>query len=105
MCTECNDVNAARRVFDKTAEPRIVCYNAIITGYARSSWPNEALSLFHELQASDLKPSDVTLLTILSSCGLLGALDFGRWIHDYVKKHGFDIYICKGQNCSYRYVY
>ena len=82
MYTECNDVDAA-----------VVCYNAIITGYARSSRPNEALSLFRELQASDLKPTDVTLLSVLSSCALLGALDLGRWIHEYVKIHGFDKYV------------
>ncbi|KAK7831287.1 pentatricopeptide repeat-containing protein [Quercus suber] len=81
MYTECNDANTA-----------VVCYNAIITGYARSSRPNEALSLFRKLQASDLKPTDVTLLSILSSCALLGALDLGRWIHEYVKIHGFDKY-------------
>ena len=62
MYTECNDVKARRRVFDKIAEPSVVYYNAIITRYAQSSWPNEALSLFCELQASDLKPTDVTLL-------------------------------------------
>nr|POE91461.1 pentatricopeptide repeat-containing protein, chloroplastic [Quercus suber] len=62
-------------------------------GYARSSRPNEALSLFRELQVSDLKPTDVTLLSILSSCALLGALDLGRWRHEYVKIHGFDKYV------------
>nr|POE81520.1 pentatricopeptide repeat-containing protein, chloroplastic [Quercus suber] len=93
MYTECNDVNAARRVFDKIVEPCVVCYNAIITGNARSSLPNEALSLFRELQAINLMPTDVTLLSVLSSCALLGALDLGRWIHEYVKIHGFDKYV------------
>ncbi|KAF3964549.1 hypothetical protein CMV_011180 [Castanea mollissima] len=93
MYTECKDVNAARRVFDKIAEPCVVCYNAIITGYARSSRPNEALSLFRELQAINLMPTDVTLLSVLSSCALLGALDLGRWIHEYVKIHDFDKYV------------
>ena len=51
------------------------------------------LSLFRELQASNLKPPDVTLLSILSSCALLGALDLGRWIHEYVKIHGLDKYV------------
>ena len=82
MYTECNDVNVT-----------VVCYNAIITGYAQSSRPDEALSMFCELQASDLKPTDETLLSILSSCALLGALDLGRWIHEYVKIHGFDKYL------------
>ncbi|XP_075657745.1 pentatricopeptide repeat-containing protein At2g02980, chloroplastic-like [Castanea sativa] len=65
----------------------------VITGYARSSRPNEAFSLFCELQPSDFKPTDVTLLSTLSSCALLGALDLGRWIHEYVKMHGFDKYV------------
>ncbi|PON58312.1 Amino acid transporter [Parasponia andersonii] len=93
MYTACNDVHAARRVFDKIKEPCIVMYNAIITGYARNSLPNEALASFRGLQASNVKPTDVTMLSVLSSCALLGALDLGRWVHEYVKKNGFDNYV------------
>ncbi|XP_023541252.1 pentatricopeptide repeat-containing protein At2g02980, chloroplastic [Cucurbita pepo subsp. pepo] len=93
MYAACNDMNAARGVFDGMEEPCIVSYNAIITGYARSSQPNEALSLFRELQASNLEPTDVTMLSIIMSCALLGALDLGRWIHEYVKKKGFDKFV------------
>ncbi|KAK9276760.1 hypothetical protein L1049_006296 [Liquidambar formosana] len=90
MYTECNDMDSARRVFDKISEPCVVTYNAIITGYARSSRPNVALSLFREMQASNVKPTYVTMLSVLSSCALFGALDLGKWIHEYVKKYGFD---------------
>ncbi|GMN41858.1 hypothetical protein TIFTF001_011064 [Ficus carica] len=93
MYTACNDVHAARRVFDMIDEPCIVMYNAIITGYARNSLPNEALALFRELQASEVKPTDVTMLCVLSCCALLGALDLGRWVHEYVKKNEFDQYV------------
>jgi len=93
MYTECADVDAARRVFDSIFEPCVVSYNAIITGYARSSRPNEALSMFRELQARNLKPNDVTALSVLLSCALLGALDLGKWIHEYVKKNGFEKYV------------
>ncbi|KAF2299286.1 hypothetical protein GH714_031297 [Hevea brasiliensis] len=93
MYTQCDDVDGARRVFDKIAEPCVVSYNAIIMGYARSSRPNEALSLFRELQARKLEPTDVTMLSVLSSCALLGALDLGKWIHEYVKKNGLDKYV------------
>ncbi|KAJ6357338.1 hypothetical protein OIU78_005237 [Salix suchowensis] len=74
MYTGCKDVDGAQRVFDEILEPCVVSYNAIITGYARSSRPNEALSLFRQLQARKLKPNDVTVLSVLSSCALLGAL-------------------------------
>ncbi|KAI4314156.1 hypothetical protein L6164_027091 [Bauhinia variegata] len=93
MYTACNDIDAAKLVFDKISEPCIVTYNAIITSYARNSQPNEALSLFRELQKTGLKPTYVTMLVLLSSCALLGALDLGRWIHEYIKKNGFDQYV------------
>ncbi|KAK8317091.1 hypothetical protein V6Z12_A13G087100 [Gossypium hirsutum] len=90
MYTECNDVDSARRVFDKMLDPCVISYNAIITGYAKCSRPNEALSLFRELQVKSLKPTDVTMLSVLSCCALLGALDLGKWMHEYVKKNGLD---------------
>ncbi|XP_050374197.1 pentatricopeptide repeat-containing protein At2g02980, chloroplastic [Argentina anserina] len=93
MYTECSDVDAARRVFDRIMDPCVVVHNAMITGYARNSRPNEALALFRELQATGLEPTDVTLLSALSSCALLGALDLGKWIHEFVKKNRFDRYV------------
>ena len=93
MYTACNEMDCARRVFDKISQPCIVTYNAMITGYARGSRPNEALSLFRELQARNLMPTDVTMLSALSSCSLLGALDLGKWLHEYVTKSGLDRFV------------
>ncbi|CAN8266688.1 unnamed protein product [Cochlearia groenlandica] len=93
MYTECDDVDAARCVFDGIVEPCVVSYNAMITGYARRNRPNEALSLFREMQGKSLKPNEITLLSVLSCCSLLGSLDLGKWIHEYAKKHGFCKYV------------
>ncbi|CAA7043850.1 unnamed protein product [Microthlaspi erraticum] len=93
LYTECEDVDAARCVFDRINEPCVVSYNAMITGYARRNRPNEALSLFREMQGKSLKPNEITLLSVLSSCSLLGSLDLGRWIHEYAKIHGFCNYV------------
>ncbi|KFK33478.1 hypothetical protein AALP_AA5G018400 [Arabis alpina] len=93
MYTECEDVDAARCVFDRIFEPCVVSYNAMITGYVRRNRPNEALSLFRVMQGKNLKPNEITLLSVLSSCALLGSLDLGKWIHEYAKKHGFCKYV------------
>uniref|UniRef100_A0A6N2LRS7 Amino acid transporter transmembrane domain-containing protein n=1 Tax=Salix viminalis TaxID=40686 RepID=A0A6N2LRS7_SALVM len=61
------------RAFDKILEP---C--AVISGYARSSRPNEALSLFRQLQARGPKTNDVTVLSVLSSC-VFGAHEYKRY--------------------------
>lgn len=86
-------MDGARKVFDRIRDPCVVTYNSMITGYARASRPNEALSTFQEMQARDVMPNDVTMLSVLSSCALLGALDLGKWVHEYVKKNGFDGFV------------
>ncbi|URD96387.1 Pentatricopeptide repeat-containing protein [Musa troglodytarum] len=62
-------------------------------GELKSSRPGEALALFRELQATGLEPTDVTMLSLLSSCALLGALELGKWIHEYVRKNGFGSFV------------
>ncbi|KAG9451327.1 hypothetical protein H6P81_011292 [Aristolochia fimbriata] len=93
LYAECEEVNGARRLFDQMETRCVVSYNAMITGYAKSSRPNEALALFRELQARDVKPTDVTMLSVLSCCAMLGALELGKWVHEYIQKHGFDKYV------------
>ncbi|KAK9106784.1 hypothetical protein Syun_022795 [Stephania yunnanensis] len=93
MYADCGDCLAARQVFDRIEDPCVVIYNSMITGYARNSQPNMALVLFRGLQKKNLKPTHVTLLSVLASCTLLGALNLGKWVHDYIKKNGFDRYV------------
>uniref|UniRef100_A0A7N0ZS25 DYW domain-containing protein n=1 Tax=Kalanchoe fedtschenkoi TaxID=63787 RepID=A0A7N0ZS25_KALFE len=78
LYTECGEIRSARRVFNEMSEPCV---------------PNESLSLFREIQARSLKPGYVTMLSVLSSCAMLGALDLGKWMHEYVWKNGFDQYV------------
>ncbi|XP_039145081.1 pentatricopeptide repeat-containing protein At2g02980, chloroplastic [Dioscorea cayenensis subsp. rotundata] len=93
MYAECGDINASRNLFDRMDQKCIVSYNSMITACVRSSRPSEALALFRELQADGIESTYVTMLSVLSSCALLGALELGRWIHEYVKKNGFSSYV------------
>ncbi|WRX13723.1 Pentatricopeptide repeat - like 10 [Theobroma cacao] len=109
----------AHKVFDKVSQPDIVLFNTMARGYSRSNTPTQAIPLVSQLlsfgflpddytfpsvlkacssskaleEVKSLKPTDVTMLSVLSCCALLGALDLGKWIHEYVNKHGFDKYI------------
>nr|GME00790.1 pentatricopeptide repeat-containing protein At2g02980, chloroplastic [Ipomoea batatas]GME16848.1 pentatricopeptide repeat-containing protein At2g02980, chloroplastic [Ipomoea batatas] len=85
MYIECGNVDSARCIFDRILQPCVMTYNAMILGYVA-----QALLLFRELQEKEIEPTEVTILGVLSSCVLLGALEFGKWIHEYVKKNGFD---------------
>ncbi|KAM0966399.1 hypothetical protein ACFX2C_022162 [Malus domestica] len=82
-------VEDARLIFDQIVEKDLVCWSAMISGYAESDRPQEALRLFAEMEASGLRPDPVTMLSVISACGQLGALDQAKWVHLYVDKNGF----------------
>ncbi|KAF4363511.1 hypothetical protein G4B88_022072 [Cannabis sativa] len=79
----------ARLTFDQMAEKDVVAWSAMISAYAESDWPQEALRLFNEMQQLGVSPDYVTMLSVISACAHLGALDKANWIHIYVNRNGF----------------
>ncbi|XP_015873737.3 pentatricopeptide repeat-containing protein At2g29760, chloroplastic [Ziziphus jujuba] len=79
----------AHRVFEAMPCQDIAAWNVLISSYEQNGKPKEALATFRKLQTSKTaKPDEVTLVSTLSSCAQLGAIDLGRWIHVYIKKQG-----------------
>lgn len=58
----------------------------MIAGYVRSGLSNEAVTLFREMQASRVQPDDVAIITVLSACADLGALELARWLGSYIER-------------------
>ncbi|XP_059435312.1 pentatricopeptide repeat-containing protein At4g14820 [Corylus avellana] len=82
-------VEDARMIFNQMVEKDLVCWSAMISGYAESDQPQESLNLFNEMQVLGIKPDQITMLSVISACAHLGALDQAKWIHLYVDKSGF----------------
>lgn len=82
-------VEAARSIFDQTTNKDLVCWSAMISGYAKSDQPQEALKLLGEMQASGVKPDQVTMLSVISACANLGTLDQAKRIHLIVDNYRF----------------
>ncbi|KAG1326427.1 pentatricopeptide repeat-containing protein [Cocos nucifera] len=80
-------VDRAREVFDRMTERNDVSWSAMITGYVQNERPEEAIELFRELKArGSVKLNDSLLVSVLNACAGLGALEEGRWIHDYIDR-------------------
>ncbi|KAK9057568.1 hypothetical protein SSX86_022404 [Deinandra increscens subsp. villosa] len=78
----------ARRHFESMPRQDIAAWNALISAYEQTGNPKEALAVFNELQMSNkAKPDSVTLVSVLSACAQVGAMDMGGWVHVYIKKH------------------
>eukprot|EP01018_Ginkgo_biloba_P037431 Gb_29873 [translate_table: standard] len=90
MYAKCGSVENARHVFDKLSTRDVVLWSSMIAGYAQNGHANEALTLFNQMQLSDVKPNSVTIVSVLPACACLGALQQGKWIHTYILRSGFD---------------
>lgn len=96
MYAKCGEVDKARRLFDEMPSRDVVAWSAMISGYSQSNQCKEALSLFHEMQEADVDPNEVTMVSVLSSCAVLGALETGKWVHSYIKRKRMQLTVTLG---------
>ncbi|XP_073279643.1 pentatricopeptide repeat-containing protein At2g22410, mitochondrial [Primulina huaijiensis] len=89
-------LDVARRLFNEMPEKDVVPWNAMIGAYVQAQQGKEALSLFHEMQSVNVNPDEVTMVSCLSACAQLGALDVGVWIHHYIEKHNLSLNVVLG---------
>ena len=89
-------LDEARVLFDGMRKRDVVCWNVMIDGYTQHGMPNEALFLFRKMLRARVKPNEVTVLSLLSACGQLGALESGKWLHTYMANNGIRINVHVG---------
>ena len=89
-------VEKARRMFDTMEAKDVASWSAMVTGYTKNDMYLEALGVFHEMMVSQVHPNESTLVSSLSACAHLGALEQGRWIHAYLDKAGVKIGVTLG---------
>ncbi|PIA46524.1 hypothetical protein AQUCO_01500221v1 [Aquilegia coerulea] len=86
---KCHYIEFAHRFFNEIPHRDCVTYTAMIAGYSKVGWNEEAVKLFLKMQVSGLKPSDFTFAAILSAGIRLDDLNFGEQIHGFVVKMNF----------------
>ncbi|KAL6278807.1 hypothetical protein ACE6H2_022408 [Prunus campanulata] len=83
------DFVSARRVFDEMAVKNSVTWNAMITGYcSQRESARDALVLFGDMldDVCGVKPTDTTMVCVLSAASQLGVLETGACVHGYIEK-------------------
>lgn len=82
------DTESAHQMFESMKERDLVAWNSVINGFALNGKPNEALTLFREMGLEVVEPDGFTVVSLLSACAELGAMELGRRIHVYMLKVG-----------------
>uniref|UniRef100_A0A9I9D2K4 DYW domain-containing protein n=1 Tax=Cucumis melo TaxID=3656 RepID=A0A9I9D2K4_CUCME len=86
-CAKCGDIGFARNLFDSMPQRDYVSWNAMIAGYAQRGQSREALNLFKLMQVDGVKVNEVSMVSVVTACTHLGALDQGKWAHAYIEKN------------------
>ncbi|KAL9289521.1 Pentatricopeptide repeat-containing protein [Arabidopsis thaliana] len=89
MYVKCEQLSDAMRVFGELQKKDKVSWNSMISGLVHCERSNEAIELFSLMQTSSgIKPDGHILTSVLSACASLGAVDYGRWVHEYILTAG-----------------
>ncbi|KAG8384680.1 hypothetical protein BUALT_Bualt04G0143200 [Buddleja alternifolia] len=82
------EMEFARELFNSVPKRDTVTWNAMISGYVLSGEYRKALEMYEEMRSAGECPDDVTMLSLLSACANLGALDIGEKIHCSILEMG-----------------
>lgn len=89
------NLTSARKLFDEMPVRDMISWTSIISGYSQTRCFDEALSVFRDMMVAKVKPDEITVASVLSACGHLGALDIGKKVHEYISENNIkaDIYV------------
>ncbi|KAL4273387.1 hypothetical protein GQ457_13G029280 [Hibiscus cannabinus] len=85
------DLNKAMQLFDEMKEKDVVSWTTIVSGLSLNGDHQKALSMFFKMLEAGLRPNDLTLVSALSACAKIGALEAGVRIHRYTMENGFQL--------------
>ncbi|KAF5799671.1 putative tetratricopeptide-like helical domain superfamily [Helianthus annuus] len=81
--SKCGSLRNAIKAFKLTENKDVVIYSSMIAGYGIHGQGKEALELFnHMVKISNIKPNNVTFLSILSACSHAGLIKEGIKIYN-----------------------
>ncbi|KAK6127373.1 hypothetical protein DH2020_038884 [Rehmannia glutinosa] len=95
---KCEVLSDARMVFDEMRERNVVSWTAMISGYTKSGFYSEALSLFVQMLRSGTYPNEFTFATVLTSCTGAYVFEYGRQIHSLIVKSPFELHVYVGSS-------
>lgn len=85
------NVTEAKELFERMNDRDAISWSSMIGAYARSRQSNEAVRLFYEMQSIGIVPDKITMVSVLSACGDIGALGMGRMAHQYLDRNRIEI--------------
>ncbi|XP_042504447.1 pentatricopeptide repeat-containing protein At5g61800 [Macadamia integrifolia] len=81
------EVGRARDIFDSMPARDAISWGTLLAGYAQMNQCKEAIELFDQMLDLGVKPDNIALVSALSACAQIGALEQGKAIHNYIDRN------------------
>lgn len=85
------ETKAALEIFNQMPHKDLAAWNALISALVQCNYFSEALDIFEQMQRVMVSPNCLTLVSMLSACARVGALELGKWIHAYIERKDIDM--------------
>ncbi|XP_004237096.2 pentatricopeptide repeat-containing protein At2g39620 [Solanum lycopersicum] len=96
MYAKCGVLDKARDLFWGIGERDLVAWSAAIAAFSQSGYPQEAISLFRDMQNEYSQPNNVTLVSVIPACAELREVRLGKSVHCHAIKASMDSDISMG---------
>ncbi|XWS46120.1 hypothetical protein CRYUN_Cryun14cG0036300 [Craigia yunnanensis] len=93
MYVKSGNLYDARKAFDGMTARNVVSWNTMIVGYGRHGNVEKAMKLLREMRLQNFCPDELTMASILRSCGVLSTSGEMGQVHAYVVKNGFESFL------------
>jgi pentatricopeptide repeat protein len=90
MYGKCGTIPMAEALFEGMAVRSLVSWNTMVAIYEQHGDVVEAIKFFRRMLTENVGFDCVTLVSVLSACARSGALDTGKWVHEFARSHGLD---------------
>ncbi|XP_030450321.2 pentatricopeptide repeat-containing protein At2g17210 [Syzygium oleosum] len=77
MYSKCGTIESSRKVFDQMPNRNVLSWSAMVAGYGMNGLAREALTLLAQMKLHNIKPNEVTALSVLSACSHGGLVEEG----------------------------
>lgn len=92
----CGSVDDAREMFDEMPHRNLVTWSIMINGYVKNKCFEKAVELFEVMKREGVVANETVMVSVVSSCAHLGALEVGVKAHEYVVENGMTVNLVLG---------
>ncbi|KFK25048.1 hypothetical protein AALP_AA8G059800 [Arabis alpina] len=93
---KCGMIEDAREMFDEMPHRNLFTWSIMINGYAKNDCFEKAVELFDVMKREGVVANETVMVSVVSSCAYLGALEVGERVHEYVVKKNMTVNVILG---------